>query len=80
IILKRLKSIRKRDLLVDEEDGITYAGNGQILRDAIAEGDIALIRECRSHARRYGEMFMICSENYNGEGGLVNVDPAHFGV
>lgn len=80
IVLKRLKSIRNRDLLVDEEDGITYAGNGQILRDAISEGDIALIRECRSHVRRYGEMFMIGSENYIEEEGQVNVDPAHFGV
>ena len=43
---------------IDEETGLRIATNEQILKDAIEDDDEAMIRECRSHYIRYGDLFM----------------------
>lgn len=79
IILKRVRSIRNREFKPDENTGIIYASNSQIMIDAISEGDLALVRECRSHAMRYGKMFIQDNEETN-DVDQDEMDLSRFGV
>ncbi len=80
IIAKRVRSLRKRSYERDRKTGIIYADNGQILEDALSEGDDALVRECMSHIRRYGEMFINEHMRFLDAERTPNIDPVDFGV
>lgn len=80
IIAKRVKSLRNRGYKRDREKGIIYADNEQILKDARSEGDEALVRECMSHIRRYGEMFINEPKRFLDTEKTPEIDPGDFGV
>jgi len=78
--LKRYRSIKNRSFLIDERTGLRYATNEQILKDAIEDGDEALKRECLSHLKRYGELFIKDHERYLTAETTLSYEPEDFGV
>ena len=80
IIAKRVKSLRTRGYERDPRTGIIYADNAQILKDAIAEGEEALVRECMSHLQRYGDLFIEDPEGVPDRHEGSDLDPGEFGV
>lgn len=80
IKLIRLRSLKNRSFSVDEETRLKFASNEQIFKDAEELGDEALRRECLSHLKRYGELFIEGHERYLNDEPHFRFEPEDFGV
>ena len=78
--LTRTRSIKNRSFSMDQRSGLKYATNDQILKDAMEDDDEALIMECMSHLKRYGELFIKDHKRYLKDEKGTESKPEDFGV
>ena len=78
-IFIRVKSLKSREIQIDELTGLIYATNEQIYFDAMRQGDSALIDAWRSMLNNYGKLFVKDPGKF-GKDDTVDHNISYYGV